>query len=507
MPETPPKRRWLKPIIALIIIAAFATWFIPWANRRMNTMPLPLDEAYAKYIPASEQEYDEETSKKLIDTCSYLDPQPTINVKQPAGMKWEKDLTGKSIHINDVNRGKWLPESRPHLKTCIQYLESQPLAGKLNELRKLHGNTWQWSFPCNPIFTSPYAELSPIYRLATTLTARARYQCAHLNNPAAAWEDLQTGLWLSETIGNNRFGSYLMSTGIQRSTFAEIIHLTREGRFDNNILLEINQAICDLPLLTSQWQTALNVEKNTVHAVLASCYANTGDGDGWLILSEGPVGYATHFYQAWGPTFAHRSRLWNLTTVCHKTHKQVERAVTSFFDTIADAVEASYDQGSAQLKPTKEITLLDGRYGPAQIILDQRYSQYYPSLYKSIASKRAARITLALHYYHSKHNAFPNTLPDEIRGWPGALPLDPFSGKPFKYRCEDGQKYDLWSVGTNLIDDNSTPQYDAFGNRLLNDEGDIAYSLGRKEPFHDTEPVPIDGNKPVTINSNGVNRD
>jgi len=43
--------------------------------------------------------------------------------------------------------------------------------------------------------------------------------------------------------------------------------------------------------------------------------------------------------------------------------------------------------------------------------------------------------------------------PDDLRGFTRSLTIDPYSGQPFVYRT-DGKSYRLYSVGSDLVDDN-----------------------------------------------------
>jgi hypothetical protein len=59
---------------------------------------------------------------------------------------------------------------------------------------------------------------------------------------------------------------------------------------------------------------------------------------------------------------------------------------------------------------------------------------------------------LALQAWHAEHGAYPDTLDALVPGTLDALPRDPFSGGPVKYRRE-GDEYVLYSVGPDRKDD------------------------------------------------------
>ena len=67
-------------------------------------------------------------------------------------------------------------------------------------------------------------------------------------------------------------------------------------------------------------------------------------------------------------------------------------------------------------------------------------------------------VALALNDYHYAHHAYP----DALGALGAALPLDPFSGKPFCYR-RAGAGYVLYSVGENGVDDGGRPRKSGEG--------------------------------------------
>lgn len=65
------------------------------------------------------------------------------------------------------------------------------------------------------------------------------------------------------------------------------------------------------------------------------------------------------------------------------------------------------------------------------------------------------RILLALCAYHSKFHLYPKSLSDLETKLKWNLPVDPFSGKSFKYKTA-GKGFVLYSIGANLRDDQGT---------------------------------------------------
>jgi len=66
----------------------------------------------------------------------------------------------------------------------------------------------------------------------------------------------------------------------------------------------------------------------------------------------------------------------------------------------------------------------------------------------------ATEVVCALKSYEFRHGAPPDQLTDLVPAFLPAVPTDPFDSKPLRYRRE-GNEWVLWSVGSDLKDDNA----------------------------------------------------
>lgn len=87
---------------------------------------------------------------------------------------------------------------------------------------------------------------------------------------------------------------------------------------------------------------------------------------------------------------------------------------------------------------------------------------------KTAANLGDARIALALIIYKSQHGAYPDTL-DQLTQAGFTLPLDPFGGKPFKYRRE-GAGFLVYSLGSDMEDQHGLPPLWDSAPRNLSDK-------------------------------------
>lgn len=73
------------------------------------------------------------------------------------------------------------------------------------------------------------------------------------------------------------------------------------------------------------------------------------------------------------------------------------------------------------------------------------------SLNRGIAYRDATRVALAIERYRLRHRELPKSLDDLVPEFLPEVPLDPFDGKPLRYRLE-ANEYKVYSIGTDGID-------------------------------------------------------
>jgi hypothetical protein len=66
----------------------------------------------------------------------------------------------------------------------------------------------------------------------------------------------------------------------------------------------------------------------------------------------------------------------------------------------------------------------------------------------------ATRVVCALKLYQLAHGTPPEQLADLVPDFLSSVPIDPFDGKPLRYR-RDGTNWVIWSVGSDLKDNNA----------------------------------------------------
>jgi len=93
----------------------------------------------------------------------------------------------------------------------------------------------------------------------------------------------------------------------------------------------------------------------------------------------------------------------------------------------------------------------------------------------------ATEVVCALKSYQVAHGTYPERLNELVPDFLSAVPSDPFDGKPLRYRRE-GKEWVLWSVGSDLKDDNAAwHEYKYRSHRAFDRAGGDIY-------FKSTEP-------------------
>jgi hypothetical protein len=119
----------------------------------------------------------------------------------------------------------------------------------------------------------------------------------------------------------------------------------------------------------------------------------------------------------------------------------------------------------------------------ARILIDMLLPAIIPTRVKAVRADvelQATEVVCALKSYEFAHGAPPETLSDLVPGLLPSVPIDPFDGKPLRYRRE-GKEWVLWSVGSDMKDDNAA--WHEFKYRTPNDN-----RIGGDIYFKSTEP-------------------
>jgi hypothetical protein len=104
------------------------------------------------------------------------------------------------------------------------------------------------------------------------------------------------------------------------------------------------------------------------------------------------------------------------------------------------------------------------------------------------AELRATAVVLALRQYQQAEQHSPQTLQDLVPKYLSEVPVDPFDGKPLRYRVRTDGRWIVYSVGPNQMDENGEqPKGDP---RKYTDPGDVIFC--ECEPEKEREQLKIE---------------
>ncbi|MBN1257213.1 MAG: hypothetical protein JXA52_05860 [Planctomycetes bacterium] len=97
-----------------------------------------------------------------------------------------------------------------------------------------------------------------------------------------------------------------------------------------------------------------------------------------------------------------------------------------------------------------------------------------------IAGRRIAQVVIAVERYNLKHNRLPDSLPDLVPEFLSEVPLDPFDGKPIRYKPTP-KGYLIYSVAWDRIDDGGKKSHRHNSFTFLDKDADRIFKVERED--------------------------
>lgn len=219
---------------------------------------------------------------------------------------------------------------------------------------------------------------------------------------------------------------------------AMIACLEREGRLSVSRLLEQGADI-----------------NGDIDSFLDRYYTDTGQGDGWLVLSYANLDAALPFFGGGSASddesFAARCGAWNLLSPVFNgrrtVHAKIARwqNVVSRLDTLdcAAAQATLRDAGLPFAVHDMCAQLLDGPVGEIAAALN---IERYTCIHARAATYRALVVMLALSAYRYDHESYPETLDTLVPNYLTTIPLDLNAQAPLVYERTTPNDYRLSSA-------------------------------------------------------------
>jgi hypothetical protein len=149
-----------------------------------------------------------------------------------------------------------------------------------------------------------------------------------------------------------------------------------------------------------------------------------------------------------------------------------EASYADIMSLIARAAELPYYKAAQQRYAVQEKFAILPRARAVTRMQTPYLAHTYHNQARHEAMLDLAQLGLLIEQYKAKNGSLPATIDDIASELGGSVPVDPFTGGPYRYR-PSGDTFLLYSVGRNLSDDGGKHDYDFTG-------GDIVWR-GKKE--------------------------
>jgi hypothetical protein len=432
--------------IGLVLAALFA-WY---AHARITIRPpLTLEELQAAYGPPAESE----STRAVRELREWLtQPVPFQAPPAPPGMQWEwfGGWPPDTLNISIALDGEWVPDQRPQLAAISAWLASAETQRRLDRMQDYRGQPWVRHIDRA---RSMWRALQQDRALSFTIAADARRQWEGSGDAAAAWDRLETLIWLSDTLQPEAPMSLTQAEFLAAYAYAELYHMFRGAQVDPTLAARIDTALRSEPDYEDCFQRACLADRDHLLALMDTLYTRDADGNGWLSLSA--QGQHLSLQRSFGRRPPTRSAWWNLFSGVYNDRRMVAQKIRAYYASGIDL--AGQPINALRVLPSgdsalSQINTLDGLWLNLQP--DWFYGLRLHQL-ESFTMRRGLRIVLALERYAQQTGAYPDTLATLMPDYIAALPQDPLTEGPFVYRRDD-PTYHLYSRGLDQDDDGGT---------------------------------------------------
>ncbi|HRX86683.1 MAG TPA: hypothetical protein P5572_16790 [Phycisphaerae bacterium] len=433
--------RWTKRTAFALIVA----WLGYGAYARLTTPAVTVEQAYARYGPLPGCTGDPEATRAVIEALNAIPPPPAFDEPAPAGTAWPDSGWsgwGSSISPALMRHGPWLPQARPHLRASIRYIHSPEVEDAVGRLHALRGATLGCTDPLSARGgreTGLQAAMS-----GPNEVFLGRLRCAFEEQDfATAREEAATFLWLTQGLMHSDVTHAYVGASIECELWCEVAHALRAHAVPDEDLpfwQNLVQAPYDEDELI--WTMMVAALRIRARCAAATHFAQTGDGNGWYMLSVPRT-----------PGTPARPVVWNLLTLPFNRHAAVDRRLCASFDMLAAAAPRSDASLRAALSACSlqhaPVSILDGdlvhdKY--SDMTTGYRLSFVKDCLTARLCFRRGTLIAIALARYWRVHGHYPDELVQLCPAFLPEVPLDPYCTEAVHY-ARSAQGYALWSCG------------------------------------------------------------
>ena len=301
--------------------------------------------------------------------------------------------------------------------------------------------------------------LSPIKNFTKNYTLRS---LAHLANddPEAALADIRMGFFLAESIREEPLLiSQLVRLACLQITLQPVWEGLKEKQWNAEQLADLEKQLAAIKLLKG-YQISIVGEREMANLAINQMAINPKVFN-LMVENEAdkigltPEGWLRHNQKRLNEMHINFSQQL-IDPRARRIHPDISVAFNKELDARIRRKFPIYDVLSGLLLPGIDKSAM--RVGSAQTAVDH------------------ARIACLMELHHLEHKNYPEKLTDLKQ----ALPLDPYSGKPYIYKMGQESRYQLYGIGWNQKDDGGTVIKN--GNRPDSEKGDLVWSYSSLVP-------------------------
>ncbi|RJP41611.1 MAG: hypothetical protein C4547_01585 [Phycisphaerales bacterium] len=464
-----------------IVGLAAAAWVGRYVHFCLTAEPPGPDLSY--WAPPG-RPVEGDATQLLLAALDAIPTPPALTLPAPpAGRRWiPNDMSRFGLIVEDALTGSWMPASRPHLDAVIAYLESPATAAAISKLCDLTGRPTDARSGL-----ADFNRFSQYRQAAKLLAAHARYALDQRVDADLSQRTFQAGLWLATAARGPWMIEQLVGTAMESLLLGELCQACLEHPdLPPPFAAELTRAIWGLPSLEAIWGATVTSEHRYQLAIVDCYYTTDERGDGLLLLGV----KQSEELQGWFQVVDERNRLWNVTAFAFNGRRTATTKIDAYWQTVGTASQRPYADAVALLDAWGSGAYYGVVDGPLLESMDYNPRRSYELLVRLIAQRGAAVIMLALNQHNQRHEQYPASLDDLTPEFVDSLPVDPFCGRPYGYRLSDDGGYQLWSCGTDGIDDGGSAGRGSRGG-FSGESGDDYYVKPRNEPVAEPESEPV----------------
>lgn len=470
--------------VRLVLAAVLVPWFGYFAYTRITARPAKpfanwsLDAGLAVPDPAVDRTRD------LVATMASLPAFPVVMVSAsaPAGMEWVDARTLKARRGREESSsaaagespsatlpafgtgipsgtgtagatftvspniglvGRWMPSARYHLGELVKYLEMPATQQALDQFVALSDKPFCLSHG-SVLAGRGLFEARQMTRL---LVARSRWYLAGKHDLDKAIRDIDAALHVAAGLEDDQtLLCVSIGIGCRSTAVGEVIRWTQEFALSEPQIRALQHLLArHRPAPLRQMELAIRGESLLTLDLIDQMYTGDGRGNGWYVPMYGQPNLAEN--QA--------MRILNLLSPVFEGRQTAEAQTRRFWAAVtAELAKPGVADSSSRMhagflpppvwKPTSPSFPFEEVFRARRVRLHAL---------RGLASFDGAAVAMALAAYRNRHGRYPDQLSQLVPEHLAAVPADPFSGRPLRYRLE-GAGYLLYSIDANGLDDN-----------------------------------------------------